>query len=173
MDTLIFESKSSMDKMTKIKTAFVSTLFFGVIIFILIVQKGDRHLPLIISGSMFVLYIIAMTYGVLNTPVSYKITNDFLVINKRRHPVNIPISDVNEIREFGSDDKKGLIRTFGAEGIIGNLGKYSSRQHKALRLFTSRDTNWVLIKTNSGKKYVISPDNLELIEKVIAQKRIN
>lgn len=77
----------------------------------------------------------------------------------------ILLKDIRVIREFGLDDRKGLVKTFGVEGVIGNIGRWKSNLHKSLRVITSRDTNWVLIRMKEGKKYVISPDSMELIKK--------
>ena len=38
-------------------------------------------------------------------------------------------------------------------------------------VYANLDTNWILIVTYSGKKYVISPDNMSLEDKVIETVR--
>ncbi len=167
MNTLIFECKSSMDKMTRIKTIFVASIFIVAMIIIYFSSKrAGEGSAIFVILFLLIIYIVALGYGVQNTPISYQLFNTHLVINKRYHPINILLRDVLLIREFDKADKKGLIRTGGAEGIIGNLGLYSSNLHNKLIVFTSRDTNWVLIQTKQGKKYVISPDDLGLIEKI-------
>jgi hypothetical protein len=167
MDKLIFECKSSMDKMTRFKTIFVASIFIVTMILIYLSSKNSGNgSAIFVILFLLILYSIVMGYGIQNTPISYRLYNTHLVINKRYHPISILLRDIHMIREFDKADKKGLIRTGGAEGVIGNLGHYSSKLHKKLTVYTSRDTNWVLIQTKQGKKYVISPDDLAIVEKI-------
>lgn len=167
MDDLIFECKSSMDKGTKRKTLFVIGVFIGITIFFLIISgKVDNDLLIRLNLGLIALYLSILSYGILNTPYSYRLSDKFLIINRRRSPLRIPLSDIQKVRVFTEDDRKGLVKVFAAEGVIGNFGRYSTKMHKKLHVLTSRDSNWTLLRMKTGKKYIISPDNLELIQKI-------
>jgi hypothetical protein len=160
-----FESKSSMDKGTRIKTGFVFLLFASIAgLFFLISIKQPQLI--VVAIILLLIYIVALIYGIYKTPILYKITNGDLLILSRFSKISIKIQDIRSARIFDSEDKKGLVRTFGAEGVLGNIGNYSTIRHKKINVLTSRDTNWILISTYDGKKTVISPDNLDLVNVV-------
>ncbi len=174
IENWIFESKSSMDKKTKRKTTFVFCSFIGIIAITLFIQSKTRDsISILIASALLAIYLAAIVYGFLNTPYSYKLSNEFLVIYRRRLPIKILLKDIRVIREFSIDDRKGLVKTFGAEGVIGNVGRWSSNLYKSLHVLTSRDTNWTLVRTKQGKNYIISPDNIELIQQVNELMRKN
>ena len=66
------------------------------------------------------------------------------------------------------DDKKGMWRTFGADACFGSWGYYQTAKHKKLNVFTRRYNNWTLIITDK-KKYVIAPNDSQLIDAVAQQ----
>ncbi len=169
MGNWLFECKSSMDRGTKRKSIFVLVAFAGIIaIFLFISRKSEDSISILVVLGLLALYFAALVYGILNTPYSYQLSKEQLVINRRRSPLKIPLEDIQVVRDFNKDDRKGLVKTFGAEGIIGNFGRFSTDMHKKLHVLTSRDSNWTLIRMKSGKKYIISPDNIELINEVNA-----
>jgi hypothetical protein len=157
-----FKSTSSMDKRTRIKTLFVFLLFaiaIGVLIFI---PTNDKILIVVIIALLLIIT-SALMFGLYKTPTAYLLSDTALTIISRFSQTSINVKDIRTVRIIDSGDKKGLIRTFGAEGVIGNIGYYSSIKHKEMRVLTSRDTNWVMIEMKDKKKIVISPDNLDLV----------
>jgi hypothetical protein len=165
-----FKCRSSMDKMTRIKTLFVF-LLFAIVTGVLSLTSTNDKIFIVVTITLVTFYISALIYGLYKTPTAYLITDTELVIISRFSQTSINIKDIRNIRTMDSDDKQGLIRTFGAEGVIGNIGYYSSKKHKKMLVLTSRDTNWIMIQTRDNKKVVISPDNLDLV--AIINKMIN
>jgi len=162
MENVKFECKSSMDKRTRIKTVFVFLIFALLIGFLFI--KSTNHKGLLFFAIFFSLtYLIAWIFGLYKTPISYKVLNGDLLIISRFSQVSINIREIRNLRIFDSEDRKGLIRTFGVEGVLGNIGYYSSTKNSKITILTSRDTNWTLIRTKDNKRIVISPDDLGLI----------
>ncbi len=163
MENVKFESKSSMDKGTKIKTGFVFLLFVSIagLFFIISIKQAGL---VVVAIFILLTYISVMIYGFYKTPILYKVSNGVLLIISRFSQISLKIQDIHSVRIFDSEDKKGLVRTFGAEGTLGNIGNYSTIKHKKINVLTSRDTNWILISTNDGKKMVISPDDLDLVK---------
>jgi len=166
MEDIIFKSDSSLDKSSKQKMLFVGAImvFASIPCLIgLIIYKHKVLLPF--SIGLPGLYLILLIIGFINKPITYILTNSVLYINRHKGLIRIKLSDIKLIKEFSKEDSKGLYRKFGAEGLFGNFGIYSSKLHKTFTVYTSRDTNWVLIETTFGKKIVISPDDLKLIDK--------
>lgn len=169
MGNWLFECKSSMDRGTIRKSIFVLVAFAVIItITLLISSKSKDKISIFIALGLLALYLAALVYGILNTPYSYQLSNELLVINRRRTPLKIPLNEIQVVRDFNKDDRKGLVKTFGAEGIIGNIGRFTTDMHKKLHVLTSRDSNWTLVRMKSGKKYIISPDNIEFINEINA-----
>lgn len=152
-----------MDKRTRFKTILVFLLFAIIITVSFLVSDNDR-IVIGVSIILSVIYLSALSFGIYKTPSSYIITDTELIIAGRFSRTSIKIKDIRNVRRFDYDDKKGLVRTFGAEGVLGNIGYYSSIRHKKMYFLTSRDTNWVMIETNDNKKFVISPDSLYMVE---------
>jgi hypothetical protein len=151
-----------MDKRTRIKTIFVFLLFAIVIGVLIFIPTNDKILIVVII-ALLIIYTSALMFGLYKTPTAYLLTDTALIIISRFSQTSINVKDIRTVRIIESGDKKGLIRTFGAEGVIGNIGYYSSSKHKEMHVLTSRDTNWVMIETKDKKKIVISPDNLDLV----------
>lgn len=146
MEKIKFECKSSMDKGTRIKTLFVFLIFALLTSFLFI--KSANHKGLLVFAILFSLtYLIAWIFGLYKTPISYMVLNDDLLIISRFSQVSLNIREIRNLRIFDSEDRKGLIRIFGAEGVLGNIGYYSSTRISKMTILTSRDTNWTLIRT--------------------------
>jgi hypothetical protein len=173
METIKFKSSSSLDRGSRKKMLFVAAVVLMVLLpGIILYFKGDLSL-LAVNISILALYIVILITGFANKPISYLLSDSMLYIKRYRGILRIALSDIKIIREFNEEDRKGLYRKFGAEGAFGNFGFFASRIHKKLYVYTSRDTNWVLIVTNSGRSIVIAPDNLNLIGKVQEIMKIN
>ncbi len=169
MGNWLFECKSSMDRGTKGKSIFVLVGFAVIITMTLLIsRKSEENISVLFALGLLALYLALLVYGILNTPYSYQLSDELLVINRRRSSFKIPLHEIKLAREFNMDDRKGIVMTFGVGGVGGNLGRFSTKMHKKLHVLTSRDSNWTLIRMKTGKKYVISPDNIELINEVNA-----
>lgn len=165
MENIILESRSSFDRITKLNMLFVFTLVFLIaLIFLYIFYRFGQN-AVIGLYSTLILYGVLMMFGYFNTPVKYYLTNSKLYIKRPGGLIRINLRDIKEIRGFRSSDRQGLINIFGSVGLFGNFGIYSSKKHKRFNLYATRKSNWVLIEMNFGKKYVISPDDLRLVEK--------
>ena len=165
MENEIYRSNSSLDKGSKQKMLFVGAIMIFTSLLLIGLGINKDKVLLSFAFGLIVLYFILLIIGFVNKPIAYILTNSELWIKRRSGLIKINLVDTKLIREFNQDDKKGLYRKFGAEGLFGNFGTYSSKLHKTFKVYTSRDSNWVLIVTNSGKKIVISPDDLILIDR--------
>jgi hypothetical protein len=109
-----------------------------------------------------------LVFGILYTPNRYILTESNLIINRYLRNIRIPLKTINDIRLFTDSDKKGHWFTCGTQVAFGNWGIFKTSIHKKLYVYTRRDNNWVIIIT-SRKKYVIAPDDLNLLEAVQKQ----
>lgn len=162
------EFKASLDPLAKIITIGAIILF----IFIgqksvkqIIIAQGDNIIILIHSGILMMLVLIIIGCW-LFAPKSYSTYGGDLVINRPVGNVNIKISEIIEARVLNSNEISGLIRTFGNGGLFGYYGKFYNTKLKHLTLYTTQRKNRILIETSQGKKIVISPDDLSIVEKL-------
>ena len=165
MEKILFISPSTLDKKSLISTIVVCvlpTLIFGWLF-------ATNNAPLkIIMGICFAIFLCASVAGFICTPYKYILTNSELIIKRYFKDIVIPLRNIQLIRLMTPDDKKGMIRTFGADACFGSWGYYRTAKHKKLNIFTRRYNNWTLIVTDQ-KKYVIAPNDPQLIDAVVQQ----
>ena len=99
-----------MDIGTKRKSLFVNVAFAVIILVILFSSRNaSSDIPLWVGILLLMPYLPALTYGVLNTPYSNKLSDDFLIIGRRRSPLRIPLQEIKLVREFNTDDRNECI----------------------------------------------------------------
>jgi hypothetical protein len=162
------EYKASFDTLTKVLTLGV-IVFFAYIaqksVKALLVAEGDTTTILIHSGVIFVL-LATLVVSYLFSTQNYLIDNNEFVIRRPISERKISIADIEEIRLVGEGDMTGTIRTFGNGGLFGYYGKYYNKTFGSMTLYTTQRANRVFIRTKSGSKIIISPDDLSLIDKL-------
>jgi hypothetical protein len=100
------------------------------------------------------------------SPTGYSISEKELRIVNPSGAKTLPINEIESAIEINKSDIKHSIRTFGVSGVFGIYGKFYNRKFGSMNFYLSHYKNLILIETNSGKKLVISPDKLELLEDV-------
>jgi hypothetical protein len=162
------EYKASFDTLTKVLTLGV-IVFFAYIaqksVKALLVAEGDTTTILIHSGVIFVL-LATLVVSYLFSTQNYLIDNNEFVIRRPISERKISIADIEEIRLVGEGDMTGTIRTFGNGGLFGYYGKYYNKTFGSMTLYTTQRANRVFIRTKSGSKIIISPDDLRFIDKL-------
>jgi hypothetical protein len=162
------EYKASFDTLTKVLTLGVIILFAYIglkSVKALLVAEGDTTTILIHSVVIFVL-LATLVVSYLFSTQNYLIDNNELVIKRPISERRISIADIEEIRLVGEADMTGTIRTFGNGGLFGYYGKYYNKTFGSMTLYTTQRANRVFIRTNSGSKIIISPDDLRFIDKL-------
>jgi len=168
MERILFISPSILDRKILIMTLIVSvlpTIFFGWLFFRIITTN---HVLAVIFGIMAFMFLGIFLLGIICTPYKYILTNAHLIIKRHYKDIVIPLQAIKLIQLMNLDDKKGLLRTFGVEGAFGSWGYYQTSAHKKLTVFVRCYENWTLIITDR-KKYVIAPNDLQLIDATIQQ----
>jgi len=119
-------------------------------------------------AMFFVTLMPLLIIGFVATPYKYILTGTHLVIKRYLRDVEIPLSDIQSIQLIPDNEKKTIWRSFGYAGPFGYFGCFTSAKFAKLTVFARRYDNWTLIVTDR-KKYVIAPDDLQLID-VAAQQ---
>jgi hypothetical protein len=135
-------------------------LFFGWMFFR--VLPGNDTVLTVIWGMMTALFAAILMMGVICTPYKYILTSTHLIIKRRFRDVAVPLREIKLIRLMTPDDKKGMMRMFGAEGAFGLFGHFRTDAHPKLIVYARRYDHRSIIITDR-KKYVIAPDDLQLI----------
>lgn len=150
--------KASMDKTTTILTATISVLFIVIIIFqYLTIYNTSKWVVLITYSFLIILYLIV----VLFKPRYYNLNYEKLIINRTIGNVSIRKSGIKSVEIIDKEKLKGSIRTFGVGGLFGYFGKFYNSTFGAMTWYATKRSNYILIKTTSNKKIIITPNNPE------------
>jgi hypothetical protein len=186
-DNIALTVKSMPDTGTWIKT--VAVVFMPVVFFIImgVIHENIRFFMLIAIELCLIIIIAVISHN----SYSYVLDETHLIIVRHYGNIEIPLDEIREIRLFTEEDRKGIIRKQGIEGIFGNFGLYRTKVHEKLHFYTGRDTNWTLVSVSQEmsvdipkagrfparqrsyilqKKYVIAPNDVSFIDAV--QKQI-
>lgn len=162
------EYKSSLDTLAKIITIGVVILFFFVgqqSVKSLLVAKGDSSTILIHVGVLLLLVVIIIGSW-LYAPKSYTVGKTDLTINRPIGKVNINLADISQVRSVSDTEMRGTIRTFGVGGLFGYFGKYYTPGIGHITFYATQRTNKILIVNKKGKKFILTPDDIGLLEKI-------
>jgi len=141
-------------------------VLFGWLFYSAIAIKNT--LQTVFWGCISALFWGVFIFGVIYTPHKYILTSSHLIIKRYFKDIVIPLKTIKSIRLMTPNDKKGMLRTFGAEGAFGSWGYYSTSAHKKLIVVARRYNNRTLIITDR-ETYVIAPDDLQLIDMTAQQ----
>ena len=165
------EYKASFDKATKVITFLLFLVFFTVGL----IGLGIIHFPNTSTATGtglligFVVFLLLLTGCYLFSIKDYVVNDNDLII---RRPIGnriIPLPDIEEARLIAKGEMKGTIRTFGNGGLFGYYGKFYNRTLGSMTWYVTQRKNMIYIKTTSGNKIIISPDDISIINKVIAR----
>jgi hypothetical protein len=163
------EYNASNDSLTKVLTYGVLVfLFFLLIKTIKMIVFGCQDLNCMMLqsvGIMLFMVIVLSFWGY--SPKSYIVDERFLIIHRKISDVKILLQDIVEIRLVRPDEFDGTIKTFGSGGLFGYFGfYYNSKLGGNIELFATQRKNRVLITTSNKKIYLITPDDVNIIEKI-------
>jgi len=168
MEKILFISPSTLDWKNLLGTIIVCilpTLFFGWM-FYRCLATDSTYLK-ITWGCATALFLIIAILGYICTPNKYILTDAELIIKRHIKDVVIPLQSIKLIRLMTKDDKKGMTGV-SQDACFGSWGYLWTTKHKKVFFVTRRSNNWTLIITDH-KKYVISPDDTQLIDAVAQQ----
>ncbi len=163
MEKVIYSA--SLDSTAKIITGII------VILFAYVIYESSRVLMASISEISFVIHsatilvllsTLIITY--LLKPSQYEITDNAILIIRPFGPVEIKVDDIENVEIMPI---KGVtIRTWASGGLFGYLGKFRNSKIGPMTFYNTRRNNKLLITLKQGKKIVITPDSIELLDKL-------
>jgi len=162
------EYKASLDTLSKVITTGVIILFLIIgqrSIRALIAAQGDITNILMQAGILLFLIVALVVCYSFGTQ-KYLVSNNELVIKRPIKERRIHISDIEEIRLVAPGDMLGTIRTFGVGGLFGYYGLYYNKGFGSVTLYATQRKNRIFIRTKSGDKIIISPDDMNLLDKL-------
>ncbi len=167
------EFKASLDTLAKIITAVVFIILIVLAnqsINALVAARGDTTTILIHTGGMVLMFLVF--FGAwLYASQSYSISDTDLIINRPGGKVKISLSDIRQVRAIGDDEMTGTIRTFASGGLWGYYGKFYTPGFGHSTFYATQRINRVLVVTKQGKRIILTPDDITLIEKIKANKQ--
>ena len=168
MEKILFISPSTLCKRYFIGTIIVCifpTLIFGWLFYHSL--ANDISSETIFKGCMLTIWLGISIAGFICTPYKYILTNSEFIIKRYFKDIVIPLQNIKLIKLMTKDERK---IKFGvtADACFGSWGYIETSKYKKLYLYVRRWNNWTLIITDR-KKYVIAPDDLQLIDAVTQQ----
>lgn len=157
--------KASLDSLTKILS--VSVVFFLVGMFVYLWQFRENNGVLIPLLILIPIFIVVYLYS----PQYYLLDDSNLKIVRIASNVTVKLSDITKITGVEKRELGFGIRTFGSGGFLGYYGKFTYDKIGKVTLYATQRKNMVLIDTKDGKKIIITPDDMGLLE--LVKEKIN
>lgn len=149
--------KASLDKMAQVIPALMVLLSFGMLT--LPYFTDDMTFELItIFPTLLILVIVFISY--LYSPQGYEINLDSIAVVRKMGKFFISRKDIASIRTLSESELGGVWRMAGNGGVFGYTGWFSSGKIGKMRWFVTQRKNYILIELNSGKKILLSPDDV-------------
>ncbi len=141
---------------TKLLTVFVLLLVIAVFGYQIV--KGAMTGTL--WGMAIILFVVAtLGYFAMLSPISLRLTEEKLIINKLIGSVQIPYTDIKGVDLYHFSDYD--IRVLGSGGYCGFTGKFRSKSLGTYTAYVGNTKEAVYIQTKAGKYIVFSCENRE------------
>ncbi len=146
--------KASLDRMAKVISVVITIVFAFIILFPFFENWEDiAAYEIYRSVGLTILFLVILAYS----PRQYAITDDALVIFRFAGNVIIPKSTIASVQILDKEFPFS-IRTFGVDGLFGYFGTFYNRVNGKMTCYITNRHHGVLITTDYGRKFVISPD---------------
>lgn len=149
---------SSFDRLATIVTWGVSLLIITIIgVQVKALLDEFSVLPLIIIVFLLLVYLITF----LLRPLHYTITETEMIIHRPISGKKIARSNIQGLEIFKNGELNWAIRTFGVGGLFGYFGRFFKGSIGSMTWYATRRNKAVLIRTKSGDRIVVTPDDYE------------
>ena len=164
--------KASLDKICIIITIAV---FLIMIVLTAIAISDLAQIPLNSPQEKMAAAGISLTWlallgAFLFRPLSYTLQSGTLIINRPLRSAVFPLSEITAAEIIHDKMMWRMVRIFGVGGFFGYFGKFWDSKHKFLTAYGTRGDHKILIHLRSGKKILITPDDIQLFDEL--QKHI-
>ena len=150
------------------------TITITLLVFAMVIAVGIGHfmensyffsrIKLPIPSVILFLLIIGATY--LYSPKYYKIENGNVIIVRPLGNIKILLVEITSAGVTHSISMLNTYRTFGSGGLFGYFGKCWNKEIGEFKMYATQRKNMILIVTSTGKKFVITPDDLKLLDEI-------
>ena len=157
--------KASLDILAKIIT-------IGVILLLAVLGSNSTRVLLnmnnpdlqgILIHSGILIFFLAIIIGsYMFSPRKYILNEDQLIIERPVSLVVFALDDITEVTNVDSGKFIGTIRTFGVGGLFGYFGRFYNKNFGHFTCYITQRKNLIFIKTKTGKKIFISPDDVNM-----------
>ncbi len=160
--------KASLDTLAKIIT------WGTVILFLVLGYRSAVSLP-VTQGDPAAIFVHICTLLLFTSiiigcylfaPQGYIVGAATLTIVRPVKGKRIKLADIKEIRTVTEGEMTWTMRTFGVGGLFGYYGKFYSSKIGRMTFYATQKKNRILIITSQGQNIIITPDDLNMIEKV-------
>lgn len=160
--------KASLDTFSIVLTValFIIFGFLGYTSIRVLMSSQDEIETILYHLSILLLFIAILLGSFLFAPQSYSLSNNEIIINRPIKNRKINIYDIEEVRIIPDTEIKGLIRTFGVGGVFGYFGKHYNSKLGNITLYATQRKNYILIQMKQGKKIIITPNDIKMLEKI-------
>ena len=150
--------KTSLDGLAKTVTITVTALFTLIIIaqFSPITSEGIPNklfVPVLLGSIYFITYAFR--------PIKYEVNDHNLIIRRLVGDVKISLKEIITAERIDSGKTSWAWRIFGVGGLFGYYGKFTNTQLGSMTWYATRRDKIVLVKTKTGKKIILTPDEPE------------
>ncbi|MET0635443.1 MAG: PH domain-containing protein [Chitinophagaceae bacterium] len=146
--------KASLDRPAWIITSSILVLFTvlsGIGLLNSVSIAAPAFFPILL---LWIIVIICF----LLSPRYYIVHPDRVIIKRFWRSVTIKRSEIRLCRTISEKEIVPLTRYFGVGGLFGYFGNFLSSQQGTLKLYATRQQNFVLLYINSNRKIMLSPD---------------
>ena len=126
--------------------------------------EGDLQ-PVLIHTFGLMLLLGIFFAGLLYGTQGYILDEENFTIVRPADNKLIKLTDIEDARVLTTEEMSGIKRTFGNIGLFGYIGLYYNSKIGKMTFYTTRRNNRILILTKKGRKIVITPDDLSMIDK--------
>jgi hypothetical protein len=167
------EYQASLGNLSKIITALVIIFMIGFIVMLSYKNTVEPRKEFAFATAFGLFMLMIPVIAFFYRPKAYVITDDALLIKRIAGNYRIPLSVIKSVIAASREDMRITIRTFGNGGLFGFTGHYRNSRFGRMRWFVSQRQNYLVIETSEGTKFVISPDEPEVMEDDLQKSLLN
>lgn len=158
MSSYTKEYKATLGMASRIITSLVIIFFIGQIFFFAHKNSVEPRKEWAFAAAFMILLLLLPVITYLYRPKAYMLDGQNFYISRIAGSFRIPLSVITTVQQIPNSDLRFSIRTFGNGGLFGYTGYFRNSKLGKMRWFVSQRKNYVLIETNDGAKFVVSPD---------------
>ncbi len=143
---------------SQVKLITVGTLIFLAILFYYLISNGYLRAS-VLTPAVLILIIGVLAYFAMQAPMSIKLTESKIIINKLLGSIEIAYTDIKTMGEYSFD--QGDIRIMGSGGFFGYTGSFKNKTFGNYSAYVGNTQQAFFIQTKKGKYFVISCDKRE------------